>query len=228
MTDKTNTKINTYEKLGRFIMNEVYDILLGAKNYKIEYKELKRRLQEKIDNNPQIDKKFAMHELQHGSSKSYLSTYRWENVLYYYLMEHYKPAFIHFEYWEDKNGVHDYIALRADYLLNSECRYFKNFNMLRKAGKFTIEKTGKKAKEINSMFDWAQYRNKDREDYYLFLITAYLHLHKDAAYDKLARGICGLDFSQLTPEALKTTAEFYLHEESILYNRNFIKTRGGN
>lgn len=227
MTDK-NKYTKPYEKLGRFIMDEVYNILLNAKDYKIEYKELKRRIQEKIDKNPQIDKKFAMHELQHGSSKSYLCTYRWENVLYYYLMQSYKPAFIHFEYWEDKNGVHDYIALRADYLLNPKDRRFENFRMLRETGEFTIEKPGQKAIKIKSMFDWAQYQNKDRENYYLFLITAYLHFHKDATFDELAKGICGSDFRQLTPEGLKNKAEFYLHEESILYNRHFIKTRGGN
>ena len=227
MTNK-NKYSRPYQELGRFMMKEVYDILLGAKDYKIEYKELKRRLQEKINNNPQIDKEFAMHELQHGSSKSYLSKYRWENVLYYYLMEQYKSAFICFEYWENKNDVHDYIAFRADYLLNPEDRRFENFRKLRKTGKFTVEKTGQKAKEIKSMFDWAQYRSKDREDYGLFLITAYLHFHKDAAYDELAHGICGSDFRTLTPERFKNKAESFLQEESILYNRNFIKTRGGN
>ena len=230
MINETNKNKYTkpYEELGRFIMSEVYNILLNAKDYKIEYKELKRIIQAKIDTNPQIDKNFAMYELQHRSSKSYLCTYRWESVLYYYLMEHYKPAFIQFEYWEDKNGVHDYIALRDDYLLNPEDRRFENFRTLRKTGKFTIENPGQKAKKINSMFDWAQYRNKDREDYYLFLITAYLHFHKDAAFDELAKGICGSDFYDLTPERLRNKAEFCLHEESILYNRKFIKTRGGN
>lgn len=228
MEKETNKHTKPYEKLGRFMIDEVYNILLNTKDYKIDYKELKRRLQEKIDNNPEIDKKFAMHELQHGSSKSYLCKYRWENVLYYYLMEQYKPAFIHFEYWENKNGVHDYIALRADYLLNPEDRRFKNFRMLRETGKFTIEKNGKPVKEITNMFDWAQYRNKDREDYYLYLTIAHSHFHKDAAFDELAEGICGSDFWALTPEGIKHKAESFLQEESILYNRNFIKTRGGN
>lgn len=259
MTDKNGNKnkyTKPYEELGRFIMGEVYNILLNAKDYKIEYKELKRHIQEKIDNNPQIDKEFAMYELQHGSSKSYLCTYRWESVLYYYLMQHHKASFTHFEYWENKNGVHDYIALRDDYLLNPECRYFEKFRKLRETGKFTIEKPGEDAifhltsryvqkfrtlmktnkfkiaktneKVIKSMFDWAQYLNKRIEDYYLYLIVAYSDLHKDATFDKFASEICGSDFQQLTPEGLKHKAEHYLHEESILADRKHIKTRGGN
>jgi len=122
-------KINTYEKLGRFMMNQVYNILLSSDSHKIEYQELKHRIKKQIDNNPNIDKKFAMQKYSHGSatlvlachtwkktSTEYLSTYRWENVLYYYLVQHHKAAFTHFEYWRDKNGIHDYIILRDDYL----------------------------------------------------------------------------------------------------------------
>lgn len=122
-------KINTYEKLGRFMMNQVYNILLSSDSHKIEYQELKHRIKKQIDNNPNIDKKFAMQKYSHGSatlvlachtwkktSTEYLSTYRWENVLYYYLVQHHKAAFTHFEYWHDKNGIHDYIILRDDYL----------------------------------------------------------------------------------------------------------------
>ncbi len=183
--------INTHPQLGRFIMNEVYNILLNVKDYKIEYKKLKRLVGEKISKNPQVDKEFAMHKLQHGSSKSYLCTYRWENVLYYYLIQHFKAAFIHFEYWEDKNGVHDYIALRADYLLDSECHYSKKFHI---------------QPDMNYMFDWAQQLNKRAEEKLLQQMNNQL-------LDKSYRGL----------------AEWRLiNDESILSNRNNIKTRGGN
>ena len=135
-------KINTYETLGRFMMNETYNILLGTNDWKIEYPELKRRIQEKINNNPDIDKQFAMHKYNHGTkettlnmnghtwkkpSTEHLSTYRWENVLYYYLVQHYKAAFTHFEIWHEKQGIHDYIKLRKDYLTKASSygRFFR-------------------------------------------------------------------------------------------------------
>ena len=48
-------KINTYEKLGRFVMNLTYNILLGTDDWKMKYPELKRHIQVNIANNPYID-----------------------------------------------------------------------------------------------------------------------------------------------------------------------------
>lgn len=141
-------KINTYETLGRFIMNEVYNVLLYADSYKIPYQELKDIIKTKIDNNPNIDKNFANHKYVYKKSDkptSHLSTYRWENVLFYYLTQHFKAAFTHFEIWPTKQGTHDYIRLRDDYLLNPKSWY---------ASKFRIQT------DMNYMFDWARQLNK--------------------------------------------------------------------
>lgn len=152
-------KINTYETLGRFLMNQTYNILLGTNDWKIEYPELKRRLQEQIDTNPQIDKKFAMHKYNHGTKESilnmaahtwkkpsteHLSTYRWENVLYYYINQHEKSAFMELVYYTDKIGTHDYVALRQDYL---QTYWYSQF--------FRIQP------DMNYMFDKARQLNKD-------------------------------------------------------------------
>ncbi|MBO7509217.1 MAG: hypothetical protein J6T57_03010 [Alphaproteobacteria bacterium] len=221
--------IKTYPKLGRFIMNEVYNILLDHDSHKIPYSELKEIIKTRIARTPFIDKEFAMHKLSHGSSKSYLCTYRWENVLYYYLMQHHKAAFTHFEYWEDKkNGVHDYIALRDDYLLDPKCNYSKKFRI---------------QSDMNYMFDWAQHLNKASEEKYLHLMRAYAHLDDNAVEQLLQET---KNCSYLGPEEIKELlqkikdyysylkdrgkmAEWYLtQEKSILCNRKNVKTRGGN
>ena len=161
MTDK----INTYEKLGRFVMNEVYNILLKTDSYKIDYNELKRRVKEKIDGNPKIDKTFAEYKYNHGASNAYLSTYRWENVLFYYLIQHQKAAFLMLSYYKQKQGIHDYVELRKDYLLEPEYSYSKKFHI---------------QTDMNYMFDWAQSLNKGAEEEYLHQIRASAHLDKDA------------------------------------------------
>ena len=141
-------KINTYETLGRFIMNEVYNVSLYADSHKIPYQELKDIIKAKIDNNPDIDKNFANHKYVYKKSSkptSHLSTYRWENVLFYYLEQHAKAAFTQFEIYPTTQGLHDYIRLRDDYLLNPECQY---------ASKFRIQP------DMDYMFDWARQLNK--------------------------------------------------------------------
>ena len=67
---------------------------MDADTYQIDYTELKRLLQRRIDRNPNIDKKFAMHEYNHGKSTWYVAKYRWENVLYYYINQHQKVFFL--------------------------------------------------------------------------------------------------------------------------------------
>ncbi len=166
-------KINTYEKLGRFIMNEVYNILLNTESCKIEYPELKRRIKTKIDSNPNIDKKFAEYKYNHGTSNTHLSTYRWENILFYYLIQHQKAAFLSFSYYKQKQGVHDYIKLRKDYLLDPECWYSKKFRI---------------QPDMNYMFDWATQLNKGAEEKYLHQIRASAHLD-DAAVKQLIQEI---------------------------------------
>lgn len=213
--------IKTYPQLGRFIMNEVYNILLDRDTPKIQYRELKEIIKNRIARAPFIDKEFAMHKLSHGSSNSYLCTYRWENVLYYYLMQHHKAAFINFEYWEDKNGVHDYITLRSDYLLNPEHRYFKKFRI---------------QSDMNYMFDWAQQLNKNTEEDYLQQIRTYpLLVNNDTFREWLKSENLKLGelqkikayYSDLKRKC--PMAERHLKQEaSILYNRKNIKTRGGN
>lgn len=107
-------KINTFDALGRFLIDQTYNILLDAEHYEIDYEELKRLLQRRIDRNPNIDKKFAMHKYNHGKSTWHVSTYRWENVLYYYINQHQKVFFLHRVY-----NPHPNVNIHRINLMNS-------------------------------------------------------------------------------------------------------------
>ncbi|MBO7053566.1 MAG: hypothetical protein J6W27_03990 [Alphaproteobacteria bacterium] len=87
-------KINTFDKLGRFLIDQTYNILLDSDSNTFEYAELKRIIQKRIDRNPNVDKKFAMHKYDHGNSTWHVATYRWENVLYYYINQHQNVFFL--------------------------------------------------------------------------------------------------------------------------------------
>ena len=195
-------KINTYEKLGRFLMNQTYNILLDTEDYKIDYAELKRLLQKRIDQNPNIDKTFAEYKYNHGASKAYLNTYRWENVLFYYLVQHQKAAFLLLSYYRQKQGVHDQVQLRKDYLLEPEYSYSEKFRI---------------QQDMNYMFDWAQQLNKGAEENLLHLIRASAHLDKDAINRLLEKIKKSSKMGEYDTEALKINA-YYLN----------LKEQGGN
>ena len=78
--------INTYQSLGRLIIDTVYQELL-KNNGIIEYKSLKDVIYKKcIKQNLFVDKSFATHKYNHGSEPTFFShTYRWETIMKFYI-----------------------------------------------------------------------------------------------------------------------------------------------
>jgi hypothetical protein len=147
-------KINTFDTLGRFLIDQTYNILLDTKNCKINYAELKRLLQRRIDRNPNIDKRFAMHKYNHGKSTLYVSNYRWENVLYYYINQHQKVLFLQRIY---KSKTH-YIKLMNSVLLLDNWHYDLDMSYM-----FDTAQKMDKMEEENLLHK--SKTNKDKENY---------------------------------------------------------------
>ena len=86
----------TYQTLGRFIIEHVYDQLYynGIENYKNLKYELNRLYMNK-KHSVFVDSDFAMHKYNHGNSKLPDScTYRWENVFDFYVGQHIKAGLL--------------------------------------------------------------------------------------------------------------------------------------
>ncbi|MBO4583288.1 MAG: hypothetical protein J5714_04520 [Alphaproteobacteria bacterium] len=141
MTDK----INTYEKLGRFMMNEVYNILLDTCSHTILYNnDLKDIIERRIDRAPHTDKKYAMHPYNHGNSRSFQHMFRWQNILYYYLAQHQNAGFLKIEDILPNGNFHHYYVMLNDGLLTKLPEFHPSTDM-------------------SYMFDLAQKRNKEIE-----------------------------------------------------------------
>ena len=142
MTDK----INTYEKLGRFIMNEVYNVLLDTPSHTILYNtDLTDIINRRINRNPHIDKEYAMYLYNHGHSHSSQFTSRWQNVLYYYLAQHKNAGFLKIEDIISNETFHHYYVML-------------NHNVLNNLPEF------RESTDMSYMFDLAQQKNKENEN----------------------------------------------------------------
>ena len=78
--------INTYQSLGRLMIDTVYSELL-KKGSSIKQQDLKDIVYKKcIEQNSSVDNSFAMHKYNHEKYPSdYSFTYRWENIMNFYL-----------------------------------------------------------------------------------------------------------------------------------------------
>lgn len=121
--------INTYQSLGRLIIKRLYDTLWTHKG-SIGYKQFKVELSEFL-NSPEsscIDKSFAMHEYNHGKNPSDNSyhTYRWENIMDFYINQQYKADLLQRNIITNKDNDPD-IAYHLPYgakLPSKECPLF--------------------------------------------------------------------------------------------------------
>ena len=89
--------VDTYQSLGRFIIEHVYLSFMRRCNGVTDYNDLKNRhavidrsqLKKEIEhciNKTLVEKSFAMHKYNHGHMKSsWNHTYRWENVMNFYI-----------------------------------------------------------------------------------------------------------------------------------------------
>ena len=91
-----NKTTRDYAILGHFIITQIYK-QFDYHPETVTYQDLKYIIyKDVIQNNPCIDRNFAMHKYNHGNSKLPDScTYRWENVFDFYVRQHIKAGLLY-------------------------------------------------------------------------------------------------------------------------------------